>query len=67
MNHFSADHLLRKKNHTKLITEYIAPIVRMVGEEIEKKIVPVKEAIKIADDLGLDLVEISPNANSACM
>ncbi len=35
----------------------------MVGDDIENKIVPIKEALKIAEDLGMDLVEISPTAN----
>lgn len=35
----------------------------MVGENVEPGIFQIREAIQIADDLGLDLVEISPNAN----
>lgn len=38
-------------------------MVRVVGENIETGIYPIKEAIEIADSLNLDLVEISPNAN----
>lgn len=34
----------------------------MVGDEVEAKIVPLDEALKTANRLGLDLVEISPNA-----
>jgi translation initiation factor IF-3 len=34
-----------------------------VGENVRVDVYPVKEAIKIAQDLGLDLVEISPNAD----
>jgi translation initiation factor IF-3 len=41
----------------------LAPVVRVVGEGIETGIFPIKEAISIAEDLGLDLVEISPTAN----
>jgi len=33
----------------------------MVGEKVEPKIVSLDEALKIAGDLELDLVEISPN------
>lgn len=36
--------------------------MRIVGDEIESNVVSVREAIKIAQDLDLDLVEISPNA-----
>jgi translation initiation factor IF-3 len=38
------------------------PEVRLVGENIEPGIFPVAEALKMAQDLGLDLVEISPGA-----
>ena len=34
----------------------------MVGDGVEAKIVPLEEALKKASQLGLDLVEISPNA-----
>ena len=34
----------------------------MVGDEVEPKIVQLDEALKIARNLNLDLVEISPNA-----
>jgi translation initiation factor IF-3 len=37
-------------------------MVRVVGENIETGIFPIDEALAIADDLGLDLVEISPTA-----
>ena len=35
----------------------------MVGEEVQPKICSIDEAIKIAKNLGLDLVEISPKAD----
>ena len=34
----------------------------MVGDQVEPKIVPLDEALRIARSLELDLVEISPNA-----
>ena len=34
----------------------------MVGDGVEAKIVPLEEALKMANRLGLDLVEISPKA-----
>jgi len=37
--------------------------VRLVGENIETGIYAIQEALRIADNLGLDLVEISPNAD----
>ncbi|WP_255434143.1 translation initiation factor IF-3 [Carboxylicivirga sp. M1479] len=40
------------------------PQVRLVGDNIENPgVYPTMEAIKFADDLDLDLVEISPNAD----
>jgi len=37
--------------------------VRIVGDDIEANVYPIQQALKIAEDKGLDLVEISPNAN----
>ncbi|MCC8088211.1 MAG: translation initiation factor IF-3 [Rikenellaceae bacterium] len=38
--------------------------VRLVGDNIEEsKVVSIQEAIKMADDMGLDLIEISPKAD----
>ena len=39
------------------------PNVRLVGENVETGIYPTIEAQKIANELGLDLVEISPQAD----
>ena len=36
--------------------------VRVVGENIETGVYPLREALAMADEAGLDLVEISPNA-----
>lgn len=36
--------------------------VRLVGDNVEQGIYPFKEALRIADEQNLDLVEISPNA-----
>jgi translation initiation factor IF-3 len=41
----------------------IAPRVRVVGENIKVDVYPTAVAIKLAKDQGLDLVEISPNAD----
>ena len=38
------------------------PEVRLVGEGIEPGVYPIKQALEMADEQGLDLVEISPNA-----
>ena len=36
--------------------------VRLVGDNVETGIYTIQEAMHIADELGLDLIEISPNA-----
>jgi len=37
--------------------------VRVVGEDIKVDVYPIHQAIRMAQDMGLDLVEISPNAD----
>jgi translation initiation factor IF-3 len=51
------------ENPHKINREITAPVVRVVGENVEPGIFNIKEAREIADGLGLDLVEISPSAN----
>jgi translation initiation factor IF-3 len=42
----------------------LAPEVRLVGDNIEEQgVVPIREALDKSEEMGLDLVEISPNAN----
>ena len=36
--------------------------VRLVGDNVEQGVYPTSQALKMAEDQGLDLVEISPNA-----
>ncbi len=38
------------------------PQVRIVGDGIESQVVSTSKALQMADDMGVDLVEISPNA-----
>ena len=40
-----------------------APVVRVVGENLEPGIYNIKDALDLADEQGLDLVEISPKAS----
>ena len=54
---------MKKEDAHKINGKILAPVVRVVGEDIETGIFPIKEAIAIAEDMGLDLVEISPTAN----
>jgi len=37
--------------------------VRLVGDNVQQGIYPIQEALRIADELGLDLIEIAPEAN----
>ncbi|WP_299525976.1 translation initiation factor IF-3 [Winogradskyella sp.] len=37
--------------------------VRVVGDNVEVGVYPIRKALSMADEQGLDLVEISPNAN----
>lgn len=37
--------------------------MRVVGEGVETQILPIREALAVAESMGLDLVEISPTAN----
>lgn len=41
----------------------MSPMVRVVGDGMEPTIMNTRDALKMAYDQGLDLVEISPNAN----
>ena len=36
--------------------------VRIVGDDVESVVVPIGKALQMAEQKGLDLVEISPNA-----
>ena len=55
---------LPEKEEPYKINQFIkAPMVRLVGENIESGIVSLREALAIAEEQGLDLVEISPTAN----
>ena len=54
----------QKKTNPHRINEDIrVSKVRLVGDNVEVGIYPTAEARKIAEDLELDLVEISPNAD----
>ena len=40
-----------------------APEVRLVGDNVEIGVYPLRKALAMAEEIGLDLVEISPNAS----
>ena len=41
----------------------MAPFIRIVGDNIESKIITLNRKLMIAQSKGLDLVEISPKAD----
>ncbi|NAS11985.1 translation initiation factor IF-3 [Poritiphilus flavus] len=51
------------KNPHKINDKITAQKVRLVGDNVEMGIYPISEALSKAQGLGLDLVEISPNAD----
>ena len=52
-----------KENPNRINNEITAPQVRVVGDNVEPNLVlPIAKAIALADEMELDLVEISPNA-----
>jgi len=53
----------KKKNQYRINEQIRVPEVRIVGDDIESKVVNTKSAIQMAENMGVDLVEISPNAN----
>lgn len=51
------------KQQYRINDQIYAREVRIVGDGIESMVVPVSKAIQMAEQKGLDLVEISPNAD----
>ena len=54
---------VKKEFEHRINRRITAPVVRVVGDNVEPAIMHLKEALKIAEEKGLDLVEISPTAN----
>ncbi|MFI2743959.1 translation initiation factor IF-3 [Zhouia sp. PK063] len=50
------------KNPHRINRDIRVPEVRLVGDNVEMGVYPTKEALAKAEELELDLVEISPNA-----
>ena len=54
---------VEKENPNRINNEITAPMVRIVGDNVEPNlVVPIRQAIAMADEMELDLIEISPNA-----
>jgi translation initiation factor IF-3 len=52
----------RPEPEHKINNRITARTVRVVGDNIEAQVLSLQEALKLADEMELDLVEISPNA-----
>ena len=52
-----------EKDSHAINDEITAKEVRLVGDNVEPGVYPIAAAMRIADEQGLDLIEISPNAN----
>ena len=50
------------KNQYRVNEQIRARDVRIVGDDIESTVLPLRDAIHLAEQKGVDLVEISPNA-----
>ena len=54
----------QQENPHRINDEITAPTVRVVGENVEPNLVlSIREAIRLADEMELDLIEISPKAD----
>ncbi|WP_276169161.1 translation initiation factor IF-3 [Zobellia alginiliquefaciens] len=50
------------KNPHKINEKILAPKVRLVGDNVEVGVYPIRVALDKSEEMALDLVEISPNA-----
>ncbi len=54
---------VEKENPNRINNEITAPTVRLVGDNVEPNtVVSLREALAMADEMELDLIEISPKA-----
>jgi len=54
---------VRKEELHKINGKISTPIVRLVGDGVEPRILSLREALDMAQDMEMDLVEISPMAH----
>ncbi|MFO8147742.1 MAG: translation initiation factor IF-3 [Bacteroidota bacterium] len=52
-----------KEDQHRINAKIRADEVRLVGDNVEMGVYPTRKALEIAEEQGLDLVEISPNAS----
>lgn len=50
------------KNNYRINEQIRSREVRLVGDDVESTVMPIHKAIQLAEQKGVDLVEISPNA-----
>ena len=54
----------QQENPNRINDEITAPQVRVVGDNVpEAQVLPIREALRLADEMELDLIEISPKAD----
>jgi len=53
----------KNKPQYRINEQIRVPEVRIVGDDIESQVIPTRQALKLAEEHEVDLVEISPNAN----
>ncbi len=54
---------MKKEDPNRINQRITAPVVRLVGENVESGIFQLRDALNLAEDMGLDLVEISASAS----
>ena len=54
---------MKNEDPNRINQRITAPVVRLVGENVETGIFQLRDALNLAENLGLDLVEISANAS----
>ena len=53
-----------KENPHRINEQITAPEVRVVGDNVEQpQVMPIRDALRLADEMELDLIEISPKAD----
>lgn len=61
--HYSRNNRRQKEDLHRINGAITAPAVRLVGDNVTPDIYNLRDALKLSDELGLDLIEISPTAN----
>jgi len=54
---------MKKEDPNRINQRITAPVVRLVGDNVESGIFQLRDALNLAEDQGLDLVEISASAS----